>query len=70
MAHKTYNLSITQMRNLRRVLDRTDISTIAAVDLEALRLVYLRETNDGTEVHLTPRGRAALVSGKVDITGI
>lgn len=70
MAHKFYTLSAAQMRSLNRVQDRVDISTIAAVDLEALKLVYLRDTNDGTEVHLTPRGRAALVSGRVDITGM
>lgn len=70
MAHKFYTLSAAQMRSLNRVNDHIDISTIAAVDLEALKLVYLRETNDGTEVWLTPRGRAALVSGRVDITGM
>lgn len=70
MAHKFYTLSAAQMRSLNRVQDRIDISTIAAVDLEALKLVYLRDTNDGIEVHLTPRGRAALVSGRVDITGM
>jgi hypothetical protein len=70
MAHKYYTLSKNQMRSLNRVNDRVDISTIAAVDLEALKLVYLRETNDGIEVHLTNRGRAALVSGQVDITGM
>ncbi len=70
MTHKWYVLSRNQQRNLLRVRDMMDISTIAAVDLETLKLVYLRETNDGTEVWLTPRGHAAIKSGKVDITGM
>lgn len=70
MAHKYYRLSANQRNNLLRVRDRINISTIAAVDLEALRLVYLRDTNDGMEVHLTTRGQAAIKSGKVDITGM
>lgn len=60
-------LSQNQMRNLKRVRDRQDISTIAAVDLEALRLVFLRETNDGTEVWLTDRGKVTLMSGSVAV---
>jgi hypothetical protein len=62
-----YDLSKTQYRNLERVPQGVDISTIAAVDLEALGLVYMRETNDGTEVHLTTKGRAAMLSKRVMI---
>lgn len=67
MAHRMVALSQNQMRNLKRVRDRQDISTIAAVDLEALRLVFLRETNDGTEVWLTDRGKVTLMSGSVAV---
>lgn len=70
MTHRYYTLSDQQKRNLLNVKARINISTIAAVDLEALKLVYLRETNEGTEVWLTPRGHAAIKSGKTDITGM
>lgn len=70
MSHKFYTLAPQQKTSLERVRDRINISTIAAVDLEALKLVYLRETNDGIEVWLTPRGHAAIKSGRVDITGM
>lgn len=62
-----HTLSQNQIRNLKRVKDRQDISTIAAVDLEALRLVTLRDTNDGIEVWLTDRGRVAIMTGRVAV---
>jgi hypothetical protein len=65
MAQKWHSLSKNQISNLKRVKARQDISTIAAVDLEALRLVTLRDTNDGTEVWLTDRGRVSIMTGRV-----
>jgi hypothetical protein len=53
--------------NLTRVPQGINISTIAAVDLEALGLVYLKETNDGVEVRLTAKGYAATKSRRVAI---
>lgn len=70
MADQWYTLSANQKKNLASVRDRRDISTIAAVDLEALRLVRLRESNQGTEVWLTDRGRVALFAGRVSIEGL
>ena len=70
MSHKWYVLSKSQRQNLINVRERRNISTIAAVDLEALKLVSLKETNDGVEVWLTPRGRAAIQSGRVDVQGM
>ena len=65
MAGQWYTLSKTQISNLKRVKARQNISTIAAVDLEALRLVTLKDTNDGTEVWLSDRGRVAIMTGRV-----
>lgn len=62
-----YELSETQYRNLTRVPQGIDISTIAAVDLEALGLVYLKDTNEGTEVRLTTKGYAAIQSKRTVI---
>jgi hypothetical protein len=62
-----YTLNTQQFANLKRVPQGIDISTIAAVDLEALRLVELVDTNDGIEVRLTDRGRVTLISGRVVI---
>lgn len=70
MTRRWHSLSKQQKQNLKSVRDRRNISTIAAVDLEALKLVYLKETNDGTEVWLTPRGHAAIKSGLVDVTDL
>lgn len=62
-----YDLSEQQYRNLTRVPQGVDISTIAAVDLEALGLISLHDTPDGMEVRMTAKGYAAVKSRRVAI---